>query len=44
MGCLPEVLHSAMRFSLSHLHAEAEIEAAADRIATAVRDLRGVTE
>jgi cysteine desulfurase len=40
MGCPPEVLHSAMRFSLSHLHTEEEMDWAAKRIIQAVRQLR----
>jgi cysteine desulfurase len=40
MGCPPAVLRSAMRFSLSHLQTEAEIDEAAKRIAEAVRQLR----
>jgi cysteine desulfurase len=40
MGVAGEVLHSAMRFSLSHLLTEAEIEEAARRIAAAVARLR----
>lgn len=40
MGCPPEVLHSAIRFSLSHLNTEAEVELAAERISAAVRQLR----
>jgi cysteine desulfurase len=40
MSCPQEVLHSAMRFSLSHLNTETEIAAAAERIAVAVRQAR----
>jgi len=40
MGVHDEVLHSAMRFSLSALLSEAEIDEAARRIAAAVRRLR----
>ncbi len=40
MNCPAEVLESAMRFSLSHLHSPAEIDAAAERIAAAVQRLR----
>jgi cysteine desulfurase len=35
-----EALHSAMRFSLSHLLTEAEIEEAARRVANVVKRLR----
>jgi cysteine desulfurase len=44
MGCPPAVLHSALRFSLSHLQTEAEIETAALRIAAAVGRLRRLAE
>jgi cysteine desulfurase len=40
MGVADEVLHSAMRFSLSPLLSEAEIELAADRIISVVTRLR----
>jgi cysteine desulfurase len=40
MGVPDEVLHSAMRFSLSALLGDAEIDEAARRIAAAVRRLR----
>jgi cysteine desulfurase len=40
MGVPEEVLHSAMRFSLSPLLGEAEVEEAARRIAAAVGGLR----
>jgi cysteine desulfurase len=40
MGVRDEVLHSAMRFSLSHLLTESEIDDAARRIAAAVARLR----
>lgn len=40
MGVPPEVLRSAMRFSLSPFQTEAEIEEAAQRIAVAVSQLR----
>ena len=40
MGVPNEVLHSAMRFSLSALLSEAEIDEAARRIVEAVRRLR----
>ena len=43
MGCPPDVLRSAMRFSLSHLHSEDEIALAAQRIAAAVGQLRAAT-
>jgi cysteine desulfurase len=39
MGVPPEVLHSAMRFSLSPLLSEAEIDEAARRVAAVVRRL-----
>jgi cysteine desulfurase len=44
MGVPDEVLHSAMRFSLSALLTEAEIDEAARRIAEAVRRLRAMGE
>jgi cysteine desulfurase len=40
MGCPPEVLHSAMRFSFSHLTTEAEARSAAERTVAAVASLR----
>jgi cysteine desulfurase len=40
MGVAGEVLHSAMRFSLSHLLSEADVEEASRRIAGVVRRLR----
>jgi cysteine desulfurase len=40
MGLKGDILHSAMRFSFSHLLTEAEIVEAAGRIAAAVRKLR----
>ncbi len=40
MRCPPAVLHSAIRFSLSHLNTEAEIALAAERISAAVQQLR----
>jgi cysteine desulfurase len=40
MGCPEEVLHSALRFSLSHLNTETEIARAVERIAAAVARLR----
>ena len=40
MGVPEEILHSAMRFSLSALLSEAEIDEAARRIVEAVRRLR----
>ena len=42
MGVPDEVLHSAMRFSLSALLTEADIDEAAQRIATTVRRLRSL--
>ncbi len=44
MGVPDEVLHSTMRFSLSALLTEAEIEEAGRRIAAAVRRLRALGE
>jgi cysteine sulfinate desulfinase/cysteine desulfurase-like protein len=44
MGVPDEVLHSAMRFSLSALLTEAEIDEAARRIVEAVRRLRTTGE
>jgi cysteine desulfurase len=44
MGVPDEVLHSAMRFSLSALLSEAEIDEAARRIVEAVRRLRAIRE
>lgn len=41
MGAPDEVLHSAMRFSFSHLLAEADIEEAASRVCFAVKQIRG---
>jgi cysteine desulfurase len=40
MGIAPENLHSAMRFSLSHLLSEAEIDEAARRVSSVVTRLR----
>src|SRR5262249_57734888 len=40
MGVPDEVLHSAMRFSLSFLLSEEDVEEAAKRIAAGVRPLR----
>jgi cysteine desulfurase len=40
MGVPPEVLHSAMRFSLSPLQTEAEVDEGAGRVAAVVRRLR----
>jgi cysteine desulfurase len=40
MGVPDEVLHSAMRFSFSHLLSAAEVTEAAERIARVVRRLR----
>jgi cysteine desulfurase len=42
MGVSSEVLHSAMRFSLSPLLTEDQISQAAGRVAQAVTRLRGV--
>lgn len=44
MGLPDDVLHSAMRFSLSALLSEAEVDEAAGRIAAVVGRLRGMTE
>lgn len=44
MGKTPEVLHSAMRFSLSPLLTVSEIDDAAARIAACVSRLRGATD
>jgi len=41
MGIVNERLHSALRFSLSHLLSEAEIAEAARRIVNVVERLRG---
>jgi len=41
MGIKGDILHSAMRFSVSHLLTEAEVCEAARRIAAAVQKLRG---
>jgi cysteine desulfurase len=41
MGVPEDVLHSAMRFSLSPLLTEAEVDEAARRVASAVSRLRG---
>jgi cysteine sulfinate desulfinase/cysteine desulfurase-like protein len=40
MGCPPEVLHSAMRFSFSHTLRLTDIEEATRRIARAVNECR----
>jgi cysteine desulfurase len=40
MGVLDDVLHSAMRFSLSHLLSDTQVDEAAQRIAAVVRRLR----
>jgi cysteine desulfurase len=42
MGVPDEVLHSAMRFSLSHLLSEEEVLEATERIGNVVRRLRGM--
>jgi cysteine desulfurase len=42
MGVPEDVLHSAMRFSLSHLNTESEIDDAVRRIVAVVGRLRGV--
>jgi cysteine desulfurase len=44
MGVSGDLLHSAMRFSLSHLLTDAEIDEAARRIVSVVRRLREVGE
>jgi cysteine desulfurase len=44
MGVPDEVLRSAMRFSLSALLSEAEIDEAARRVASVVRRLRATGE
>jgi cysteine desulfurase len=44
MGVPEEVLHSSMRFSLSFLLSESEVEEAARRIAASVARLRSVTD
>jgi cysteine desulfurase len=41
MGVPDEVLHSAMRFSLSHLLSDTQVDEAAQRIAAVVRRVRG---
>jgi cysteine desulfurase len=41
LGCPPDILKSAMRFSLSHLVTEAQVTEAARRIVREVRALRG---
>lgn len=43
MGCSKEVLHASLRFSLSHLLTEADIDEACQRIVTVVRRLRDAT-
>jgi len=43
MGAPDDVLHSAMRFSLSALNTEAEIDEAVRRVAAVVRRLRATT-
>lgn len=42
MGCPPDVLHSAMRFSFSHETSEADLVEGAQRIGQAVRALRAM--
>ncbi len=42
MGLPPALLHSAMRFSLSHLLTETQIDEASRRIAEAVRQMRAL--
>jgi cysteine sulfinate desulfinase/cysteine desulfurase-like protein len=40
MGCAPEVLHSAVRFSWSHLLSELDLHRATRHIISSVNDLR----